>query len=200
MSPRNKMFQAIPVHTPYEANEPFIPAGDAEEEEDHRLEEEAFSRCKISALLLGLLVGFFTPLSIMGTNLLVITVWGEDLVTMSKNHVFFPLWSCFTATMALASLGFLRNLVTITYSAVGGPFRDMPEKIVWRMECRFFLGACLAWTTTVAIFGGMRAQTKYSLVMLVVALFWCKIMTCLAADCKPSSSRRSSAEEIMPAV
>jgi hypothetical protein len=64
----------------------LIPAGDAAEEEDdedRRLEKEAFSRCKISALLLGLLVGFFTPLSIMGTNLLVFTFWGEDLITKS---------------------------------------------------------------------------------------------------------------------
>jgi hypothetical protein len=158
MSPHNEIFQAIPFDASYEANEPLIAAGDAEEEEeDQLLEEKAFSRCKISALLLGLLVGFFTPFSVMGTNLLVITVWGEDLVTKSKNNIFVLvlLWSYFTAAMAIASLEFLRKLLTITYSAVGGRFRDMPEETVWRMECRFFLGACLAWTTVGAIFGGM---------------------------------------------
>jgi hypothetical protein len=78
MTPRNEVFRAIPFDASYEANETLIPAGDAEEEqeEDQRLEEEAFSRCKISALLLGLFVGCFNPLSIMGTSL-----WGEDLVT-----------------------------------------------------------------------------------------------------------------------
>jgi hypothetical protein len=202
MIPRNEVFQAIPFHASYDANEALITAGDAEEEEDHQLQEQAFSRCKLSALLLGLLVGFFTPLSIMGTNLLVITLWGEDLITKSKNNiaVLGLVWSFFTTAMAIASLRFLRNLVTITYSAIGGRSKDMPEEMVWRMECRFFVGACLAWTTTGAIFG-MRAQTEYSLVMLVVALFWCKIVVmCFATDSKPSSSRKSSADEIMTVV
>jgi hypothetical protein len=198
MSRRNEIFTAIPVHASDDANEAVITAGyAAEEDEDRRLEEEAFSRRKFSAVLLGLLVGFFTPLSIMGTNLLVIALSGEDLITKSKNNiaVLCLLWSFVTAAMAFASLRFLRNLVTITYSAVGGRSKDLPEEMVWRMECRFFVGACLAWTTTGAIFG-MQVQTELSLVMLVIALVWCKIVVMyFATDSKPASSRQSKAEE-----
>jgi hypothetical protein len=47
--------------TSYEANEPLIvDAGDAEE--DHRLDEKAFSRFKFSPLLLGLSSLFFNIL------------------------------------------------------------------------------------------------------------------------------------------
>ncbi len=47
MSPRNEIITAIPFHAFYEANEPLVAAGDAEEE-DRRLEEKVFSRFKFS--------------------------------------------------------------------------------------------------------------------------------------------------------
>jgi hypothetical protein len=203
MSPRNEVLTAIPFEISYEANKPLIPAGDAEEEEDHRLEEEAFFSCNISALLLGLLVGFLISFSIMGTKLLVITLSGEDLITKSTTHivVFSLLWGLFTAATAIASLGFLRNLVTITYSAVGERSNDMLEKMVWRMECRFFVSACLAWTMTDVLWG-MWAQPVHSLVMLAVALLWTSknVVMCSATDSKPSLVCRSSAEETIPAI
>jgi hypothetical protein len=183
----------------YEANEPLIAAGDADEgEEDHRLEEKTFSRFKFSALLLGFLVGFFIQFSILETNLLVITLYSENLVTKSKRNivVFSLLWSFFTAAMVIASLRFLRNLVTITYSAAGGRSRDLLEVTVFHMKYFFGVGHCLAWTIW-----GMRAQTEYALAILVVALFWYKIeVMCFATDSNPSSSRRSTAEETMTAV
>jgi hypothetical protein len=205
MSLRNEVFEAIPFNASSSAAEPLISAGDAEEE-DHQLEEKAFSRFKFSALLLGLLVGFFIQFSTLGANFLVITMWGEDVVTKSKTDivVFSLLWSFFTSAMAIVILGFLRNLVTITYSAVGGRCKDLLEDMVLHMECRFVVGAlvgvCLAWTMT-DILLGMRAQIVYSLVTLVVALFWCKIMMmCFANESKTSSSRQSSAERTMIVV
>jgi hypothetical protein len=196
MSPHTEVFQAVPFDASYEANEPLIAAGDVEDEEDHRLEEKAFSRFKFSALLLGLLVGFFIQFSTLGANFLVITLWGEDVVTKSKTDivVFSLLWSFFTSAMAIVILGFLRNLVTITYSAVGGRSVDLLEEMVLHMECRFVVGAlvgvCLAWTMTDVLLG-MRAQIVYSLVTLVVALVWCKIMMmCFATDSKPTKSAR----------
>jgi hypothetical protein len=195
MSPHTEVYQAIPFEASYEANEPLIAAGDAEEDEDHTLEEKAFSRFKFSALLLGLLVGFFIQFSTLGANFLVITLWGEDVVTKSKTDivVFSLLWSFFTSAMAIVILGFLRNLVTITYSAVGGRSADLLEEMVLHMECRFVVGAlvgvCLAWTMTDVLLG-MRAQIVYSLVTLVVALVWCKIMMiCFATDSKPTKIR-----------
>jgi hypothetical protein len=72
MSPRSNGFQAISFDggISYEANEPLI-VGNAEEEEEHRLEEKAIPRFKLSALLFGLLAGF--------GMVLVITLSGEDL-------------------------------------------------------------------------------------------------------------------------
>ena len=192
MSPRNDIITAIPFHASYEANEPLIPAWDSEqEEEDNRLEEKAFSRCKISALLLGLLVGAFIQFSIVGAHLLVITLCSEDLVIKCRANiiVFCLLWSFFTAATA-----------TITYLAVGGRSKDLLEEMVWHV--RFFVGVCLSWTTTGPLLG-MWAKTEFTLVLLVVALVWCKIVVMhFAVDSKPSSSasRRSSAKEIMTAV
>jgi hypothetical protein len=203
MSPHTEVYQAIPFEASYEANEPLIAAGDAEEDEDHRLEEKAFSRFKFSALLLGLLVGFFIQFSTLGANFLVITLWGQDVVTKSKSDivVFSLLWSFFTSAMAIVILGFLRNLVTITYSAVGGRSADLLEEMVLHMECRFVVGAlvgvCLAWTMTDVLLG-MRAQIVYSLVTLVVALVWCKIMMmCFATESKATKSIR---QQIMTVV
>jgi hypothetical protein len=204
MTPHNGVFRAIPFDASYEANEPLIPDGDAEEEEDQRLEEKALSRCKIHALLLGLLAGFFIQFSVVGVQALLIVLSGEDLVTKSKTNivVFILLWSFFIFPMAVASLGFLRKLVTMTYSAVGGRSKDFLEELIWRMgACLGALGASLAWTMTGATFGGMRAQPVHSLGILVVAFVWCKIVVmCFATDSKPSSSSRSSAEETMLAV
>jgi uncharacterized membrane protein YfcA len=189
MSPRNEINTAIPFDASCEANEPLIPAGDAEEE-DQRLEEKAFSRRKISALLLGLLVGFFIQFSILGAHLLFITLCGEDFVTKSNKAnvvVFSLLLSFFTAATAM-----------ITYWAAGGRSKDLLEEMVWHI--RFNVGVGLAWTTTGALLG-MRAQSEFSLVLLAVALVWCKIVVMyFAIDNKPSSSRRSLADEIMTAV
>jgi hypothetical protein len=203
MSPHSEIFQAIPFDASSDASEPLIASGDAEEE-DHRLEEKAFSRFKFSSLVLGLLVGFFIQFSTLGANFLVITIWGTAVVTKSQTDivVFSLMWSIFTSSMAIVILGFLRNLVTITYSAVAGRSKDLLEEMVLHMECRFVVGAlygiCFAWTLT-DILLGMRAQIVYSLVTLVVALFWCKIMMMCFTEDKPSS-RRSTAEQSLMVV
>jgi hypothetical protein len=203
MSPLNEIYQAIPVDASYDAKAPLIAAGDAEEEEVLQVEEKAFSRFKFSALLLGLLVGFFIQFSTLGANFLVITLWGEDMVTKSKTDIiiFSLLWSFFTSAMAIVILGFLRNLVTITYAAVGGRCADLLEEMVLHMECRFVVGAlvgvCLAWTMT-DILLGMRAQIVYSLVTLVVALFWCKIMMlCFSTESPTKQLSRSQIVSIV---
>jgi hypothetical protein len=189
MSPHNEIFHAIPFDASSDANESLIASGDAEDE-DHRIEEKAFARFKLSSLVLGLLVGFSGP----GADFLVITIWGDEVVTKSQTDivVFSLMRSFFTSAMAIVILRFRRNLLTVLYSAVAGRSQDLLEEIVLHMECRFVVGAligvCLAWTMT-AIILGMRAQIVNSLATLVVALFWCKIMmVCFAySDAKPSS-------------
>jgi hypothetical protein len=197
MSPPYNGYQAISFDggTSYEANEPLIvAAGDAEEEEEgHRLDEKAFSRFKFSALLLGLLVGFGMQFSIVGAHLLVITLSGEDLATNFKTRVVISLlWSFFTAAIAISNLRFLRNFVAITYWTAGGRSKDL-----LLLHIRFSVGICLGWTTIGATLG-MQTQTGYTLAILVVALVSSKIVV-MYADSKPSSSRRSTANQTMTA-
>jgi hypothetical protein len=135
MSPRNKVFQTTPFDASSDANQPLIAAGDAEDE-DHRLEKKAFSRFKFSSLLLGLLVGFFSQFSALGVIFLVSSIWGEDFVTKSKAAIIVLslLCSCFHSAIAFVILGFLRNLVAITYSAIGGRSKNLLEEIVFHMK------------------------------------------------------------------
>jgi hypothetical protein len=204
MSPRNEVFEAIPFDASSDAIEPLIATGVAEE--DHQLEEMAFSRLKFYSLLVGLLVGYFIQFSILGTIFLVIAIWGEDVASKAKTAtlVFRIFWSFLTTAIAVGILGFIRNLITIAYSAGGGRSKDFLQDMVAHMEYRFMVGAlvglCLAWTMTDVILGRW-AHIAYSLVILVVALCWCKLMmTCFVKDNKPPSSRRLTAEPTMIAV
>jgi hypothetical protein len=181
-------------------NEPLIAVGDAEEE-DHRLQEKALSRFKFSSVLLGLLVGFFCQFSILVVNVLVITIWGEDVITTSKTDIIL-LCSFFFSAILFAILGFLRNLVAITYSAIGGRSKEWLVEMVLHMRCGFAVGALvglsIVWPTA-AVLWDTRAQaiSVYSLVtVLVVVSFWRKIMIMyFTTNIKPSSSRRSTAEQ-----
>jgi hypothetical protein len=152
MSPRNEVFQAIPFDASSDVNGTLIAVGDAEEEEDHRLQEKVFSRFKFSSLFLGLLVGFFYQFSTLGMKFLVITIWGEDVVAKSKTDIFVIILLCsflFSASV-FAILGFLRNLVAITYSAIGGRSKVLLEEIVSDVDYRFvvgiLIGLSLVWT------------------------------------------------------
>jgi hypothetical protein len=161
MYPCNEVFQATPFDA--SSNEPLIAAGDAEE--DRRLEEKVFSRFQFSSLLLGLLVGFFIQLSTVGASFLVI--WGEVVISSKSKTdiaVFSLLWSFFTSAMPIVILGFLRDLVAITYSTVRGHSNDLLEDMVSHMECRFgagiLVGFFLALTLTDVVLG-MRNQSKF---------------------------------------
>jgi hypothetical protein len=208
MFPRNEIFEAIPFDASSDSKEPLIADGeDAEEEEDHRLGEKVFSRFKFSSLLLGLLVGYFIRFSILGAIFLGITIFGKYAFTKPATAIvgFRLLWSFFASAITIGILGFLRNLVSFAYSEVGGRSKDVLDVMVFRVESRFFVGAtvgfCLGcWTITDSLLG-KRAHTVYSLVTLLVALFWCKIMTmCFATENKTSSSHRSSAQRTMTVV
>ena len=166
-----------------------------ERETRRPLETSLFQSFKMSSLVLGLLIGFFIQFSTLGANFLVITLWGEEVVTKSKSDIviFSLLWSLFTSAMAIIILGFLRNLVTISYSSLRRE-EDILEEMILHMECRFVVGAlvgvCLAWTMTDLLLG-MKAQIMYSLVTLGVALFWCQIMI----KCFVSSERKAERSE-----
>jgi hypothetical protein len=168
--------------TIYDNNSAAEPLLQEEGQQHSPLNAKLFNSFKTFCLMIGLMVGFFIQCSTLGANFLVITIWGDDIVHKSGQDiiVFSILWSVFTSVMAIVILGFLRNLVTVTYNAVSSEDDRNLENMVLHMECRFVVGAlvgvCMAWTIT-DILLGMKAQVVYSLVTLVVALLWCRLMT-----------------------
>lgn len=120
--------------------------------------------------------------------------------------VFSLLWSFFTSFMAIVVLGFLRALVSMVFRGSNPNKEHDDEKdkhssqtqeqqeqeqeqhdndesileeLVLHMECRFVVGAligvCFAWTMTDVLLG-MKAQIIYSIMTLIIALLWCKVM------------------------
>jgi uncharacterized membrane protein len=195
--PRNEVFQAIPFDASSDASEPLIAAGDAEEDY-HRLQEKVVSRFKFSYRLSGLLVGFFSQFYFLAAHFLLITVWGEDVVTKSKTRIFVLSLLCCFFFWAIASVisGFLRNRVATAYSAIGGRSKELLDEMVLHMENHFVVGFLIGLSlacTMSAFLWKMTAQTVYCAVALLVGAFlWYKIMMMrFATNIKPSSSRRS---------
>jgi hypothetical protein len=212
VSSNRPVFLAVPFDASSDADKPLLelaPATGESAESEPALNGHLFGKFKLSSLILGLLIGFFIQFSTLGANFLVITIWGEDVISKSKSDivVFSLIWSFFTSAMAIVILSFLRTLVTITYNAIATHSEDLLEvsseafppspeaygiqasisplstlcqqEMVLHMECRFVVGAligvCLAWTMTDLVLG-MKAQILYSLLTLLVALFWCRVM------------------------
>ena len=197
-----ELYIAEPFNTSAEsADAPLI--SQDEEVGEASLETTKFTSFKRSSAILGLLVGFFIQFSTLGANFLVITIWGEDVVTKSKSDIvtFSLLWSFFTSAMAIVILGFLRNLVTISYKALkphSVSAENLLDEMVLHMECRFVVGAlvgvCVAWTMT-DIFLGMKAQIIYSVITLVIALVWCRVM--MHCFTRPTSDSKSAEGAIL---
>jgi hypothetical protein len=175
MSPRKDVYQAIPYDVSCEANKPLITAASAEEEDveeqDRRLDKKLFARSKFSALLFGLLLGFLVQLMIIVTKLLLLTFWDEHHATNKSQTiivVFSLFWSFFAVATIIASLRFLRKLVTSTYSAAGGCSEDLLENMVLHVKCCFGVGTFLAWTigNIAGVIWGM--PTECALLMLAV--------------------------------
>jgi hypothetical protein len=197
MSPRNEVFQAIPFDASSDADEPLIATGDAEEEEN-RLEGKALSRIKFSSVLLGLFVGFFCQFITLGATFLLITIWGEDVVTKSKTGIFvFSLLCSFLfLSIVFVISGFLRNRVAITYSAMGGRSEEVLDEMVLHVENISIVGVLVGLSlacTMAAVLLGMRAQTVFCAVALLVGAFFCRkiMMMRFATNIKTPSSRRS---------
>lgn len=201
MSPKAPVFRAVLFDPSADAHKPLLELQPAGGEDKPTLDARMLGKFKLSSMILGLLVGFFIQFSTLGANFLVITIWGEDVISKSKRDivVFSLLWSFFTSAMAIIILGFLRNLIYITYNAISRRSQDLLDEMVLHMECRFVVGAligvCMAWTMTDVLLG-MRAQILYSLVTLVIALFWCRVMMfCFASG--ETKKKEVSEDEII---
>jgi uncharacterized membrane protein len=129
---------------------------------------------------------------------LLITIWGEDVVTKSKTAIFVINFFCtfFCLAIVFSIFGFLRNRLAIAYSAIGGRSKELLEETVLHMACCCVMGTLVSISlacTMSAVLLGMTAQTVYCAVaLLVVAFCWYKIMMMRSAiNIKPTSSRRS---------
>jgi hypothetical protein len=199
MSPRNEGFQAVAFNgATSDAKEPLIATGDAEEEDQGRLEERDLSRLKLSSLLLGLLMGFVILFAaVLGEPVLVI-YFG---VKSNTDYIIFILLSTlFTALASVLLLWrFIRNLVTTTCSE-----QELRPDRIWQLQCHFFVVAgasiCLPCTTMNIFLGtqGLRHAVFTYANMAFSFIFWYKAMTASPAttdSSKPSSTRRSTAEQ-----
>lgn len=160
-----------------------------------------------STLILGFMVGVIIQLSTMGANFLIMTVYGDDAISSTKDIIIFSLiWSTVTSTMAFFILGFIRNLLKAGYrnmtSANGDEEAGISEElddIILNVECRFVVGAmmgvCLSWTVT-DIFLGLNVQVMYSLITLTIALFWCHMMLRCFSSGKTTTYLTKSIDDI----
>jgi hypothetical protein len=203
MSPRNEVFQAVPFDgATSDAKEPLIATGDAEEE-DQGLEERALSSFNLSSLLLGLLVGFLFQFSTaLGVPVLIIYFEMKSNATVI---VFSLLTSLFTVVAPLVLLlEFIRNLVTKTFSAVGGSSEDLREDMILQLECHFGMGSlagiCLAYILMDTLLGLRGHTVKYIFAIIASSFIWYEAKTASATDSKPSSTRSSTTEQTMVTV
>jgi hypothetical protein len=161
----------------------------AAEEEDQGLEEgRDSSSFKLSSLLLGLLVGFFLQLAFIGANCLVIYY---EMKSNTNVIIFSLLWSLLTVVAAVVFMWeFIRNLRRS---------EEILEGTVLHMECRFVVGAAAGICLALMFFwASWHALLSIPLgLYIVVAYIWYKVMTASVTDSKPSSTRRSTAEQTM---
>ena len=157
---------------------------------------EVFARFKSSSFILGIIVGFFIQFSTLGANYLALSFMGEAILNVTQRDliIFSLIWSLITSTMAIVVLAFLRKILFTTY--LGTDIED----VVLHMECRYVVGAligvCTAWAATdVAL--GMTGQVIYSVVTLITALLWCRLMMYFFASEDDHSETESDSDEIL---
>jgi hypothetical protein len=176
MAPRKEIFHAVAFHSECDAAEPLI------QQEHHQPDEKVLRSLQFSALVLGLLVGFFIQFSTLGANFLFINIYGEDAVTTKSKGVpvlLSLLWSCVTSAMAVGILGLLRNLVTHAYHAIRRESEEVLADMMLCIEYRFIVGdlvgVCMAWTMT-DILLGMHEHILSPFVTLGVSLLFCQVV------------------------
>jgi hypothetical protein len=155
MSPRNEVFLALPFDASSDASEPLIASGDAEEQEDHRVYENAFfSRFKLYSMLLGLFVGFVIQLVFFFVE----TISGEDAATKSKTGILSLIWIFLSfGFMVFVVWELLRN--TIKDSAIWGLSKDFVEEMIAYMYHGFIVGTCitvLSWVLLWLVYSGWQ--------------------------------------------
>ena len=158
----------------------------------------SIKRYQTLGFLAGLVIGSFIQLSSLGANYLLTELYKDgssgayDMDTHDQGrtvHVlgFSLLWSLLTSLMGVMVLLILRSLVIM---AASGPKHEAsPTKttLLLHLETYFavgtLVGVCLSWTCT-DVWMGLPAHSLQSLLTLVAALVWCKLVSkcCFASN------------------
>lgn len=165
-------------------------------------------------MVVGLIVGFFIQFSSLGANFLLSTAVGTSTTAAtSKAIIWFSLgWSLFTSILGVSILLLLRFIVTTAWNMTSSSATSIPNDsatMIDKMESHFAIGAlvgvCLAWTCTDVVLG-MMAHVVQSVVTLVAALMWCRLISytdsfCSTLTLNPSSTEDAGmAEPLLPAT
>jgi len=173
-------------------NEPLI----AHDDEDKEMKADSVKWSKTYSLIIGLIIGCFIQFSSLGANFLMTSMYGYNVFFMKEFIVVSLLWCFVTSVMGVCILLFLRSLVVTSFyatTAVNDSFEskeDFVATLIQHMEYYFaigsLIGVCMSWTVTDVLLG-MKAHVVHSLITLVVALGWCRVvMTCCGKPEKPT--------------
>jgi hypothetical protein len=187
-SPRNEVFQAVPFDATSDAKEPLIATGDAEEE-DQGIEERDLSSLKLSCLLMGLSVGVFIQFSTLMANCLAFDVdmQSDDGMQSTTASFFSLLWTLFTSALPFLIIS-------------EGLLEDMILQFEYQFGVGVLAGICLTWTIVDVILSTHLHLVGNPFASMVFAFIWYKVTMASATDSKPSSTRRSTAEQTMMTV
>ena len=141
------------------------------------------------SLGLGLTMGAFMQLSTLGANFLVLSVMDPTVIKNSTlDTIGLPVvYSGLTLVMAMTVLGFMRNLVTLSYQS-GSRSKGLDnnfQELLTQLECRFVMGAlvgvCVFWTATDIVLG-MQQQVTFAAIALVLTLISCYVFGCCSTS------------------
>jgi hypothetical protein len=166
-------------------------------------------------MAVGLIVGFFIQFSSLGTNFLLSTAVGSSTTTATSTVFLLSLGgSLFTSILGVTILLLLRCIVVtawnMTTSTTSIPCRGSAclddSFMIHKMESHFAIGAlvgvCLAWTCT-DLFLGLMAHFVQSVVTLMAALLWCRVISytgnylCTTLTLNPTTTDAGLAEPLL---
>jgi hypothetical protein len=153
----------------------------------HVLLSTASSTFQICSFSVGLLVGFLVQEATLAANVIILEAWGDQFANTSRKEIvlFSLLWSFVTSAVAIVLLGLLKAMMTSFFRAMPTDTRSLNQTetihsaMLEALETMFVVGALfgvsLAWVVA-DVFLGMQAQIKFSIITLVLALLWCKVV------------------------
>jgi hypothetical protein len=163
-----------------------------------------FQICSISV---GLLVGFLVQEATLAANVVILGAWGHEFVNTSRKEIvlFSLLWSFVTSAVAISLLGLLRAMMTSFFHAMPTDVRSLNQTetihrtMMETLETMFVVGALvgvsLAWVLT-DVFLGMQTQIKFSIITLVLALLWCKVVVSCQSHPESEFEEEANIEDV----